>query len=610
MTSPPPRPKIEAPDPEALDLSLPPLPLQLNKVVLVMDLVESVRLMAAHEVSVVMLWHGFLQHAQGNVLPRFGGRLVKSLGDGILAEFDQAGAAVQCALALQRYFDPVNHDREPEEQLLLRAGLHATHIYVDANDVYGHGVNLAARVAGLAAPGETVVTAQVRDAIVDGIDGDLHDMGENYLKHWPEPVRTWSVQPAQQHTPSRADHGKGAAPSDFRPSIAVIPFESRSHDPGQLVIGELIADGVITQLARSQDLRVISRLSTTAFRGRAASPEEIDARLDTSFVLSGSYATLGSRLVIMAELCDTRRHEIVWADRLTGDIDDLMLDQSELLHTLALACAQQLLQSEVQRSLTLALPRLDSNELMLGGITLMHRSTKGALLRSRALLEAVTERHKRVSAPWAWLAKWHIMQVVQGLTNDPSKDFQQAIELADRALDLEPNSSLAMAVKGHALCHLGSDVDSSRHLLDGATQINPNDPIAWLYAGFWSSMWGDAHDAVDASERALRLSPLDPQRYYLQMLAANSYLAAGRLTESIQLSQSSLRTNRYHLPTLRALMAAQFEAGQTDEARATLQRLRMVQPDLTLEKYRSYGKASGLRSRIYMAMESLGLPKQ
>jgi TolB-like protein/class 3 adenylate cyclase len=575
-----------------------------------MDLVESVRLMAANEPGVVGHWHRFLHHARTVVLPERAGRLVKSLGDGILAEFERPSHAVLAALDLHRFFEPTNRSLPAAEQLHLRAGINATHIYVDANDVYGHGVNLAARVADLAAPGETVITASVHDQLVDGVDGDLEDMGESYLKHWPEPVRTWQVRPVSAQLAGARPRRPEAPLTDFRPTIAVIPFESRSLSPEHFVIGDLIADGVITQLSRSQDLRVISRLSTAAFRGRNARADEIDAGLDASFVLSGSYFTHGDRVVIMAELTHARRNETLWAERLSGDTADLLQDQSELLQQLAGACARHLLDAEVQRTLTLALPRLDSSALMLGGITLMHRSTRRDLERSFVLLEAVVHRHKRVATPWAWLAKWHVMQVAQGLTADPSKEFRSAIDLADRALDLEPSHSLAMAVKGHALCHLGSDLDASRRCLTEATQSNPNDAMAWLYLGFWACMWGDASEAVSASETALGLSPLDPQRYYLQMLAANSYLAAQRHEEAISLAQMSLRTNRFHLPTLRALLVAQFELGRTQDAHLTLNQLLGVQPDFTLSKYLSYGKPSALRSRIYSALQGLGVPDQ
>lgn len=587
----------------------PTLPLQRNKVVLVMDLVESVRLMAANESGVVGQWQRFLQHVRTVVLPAREGRLVKSLGDGILAEFERPNHAVLAALDLHRFFEPTNRSLAADEQLHLRAGINATHIYVDANDVYGHGVNLAARVADLAAPGETVITASVRDQLVDGVDGDMEDMGESYLKHWPEPVRTWQVRPTSGHMPYTRPRQASGQVTDFRPTIAVIPFESRSQSPEQFVIGDLIADGVIAQLSRSQDLRVISRLSTAAFRGRHASMSEIDAGLDANFVLSGSYFTHGDRVVIMAELTHTRRHELVWAERLSGDTADLLQDQSELLQQLSVACAHHLLDAEVQRTLTLALPRLDSSALMLGGITLMHRSTKRDMERSFVLIETVIDRHKRIATPWAWLAKWHIMQVVQGLAPDSGRAFQRAIDTANRALDLEPSSSLALAIKGHAMCHLGSDVDAAQRVLFDATECNPNDPMAWLYRGFWSCMWGNPKEAVQESEKAQNLSPLDPQRFYFEMLLANSYLMANQLGDTIKLCQSSLQKNRYHAPTLRALVIAQHESGQPAEARKTFEVLRSVQPDLTVSRFLAYGSKSPLRQRGADAFKALGLPE-
>ncbi len=583
------------------------LPLQQHKVVLVIDLVESVRLMAANEAAVVDRWQGFMRFAT-QCVPEHRGRMVKSLGDGLLAEFDEAADAVHTATALHGHFIHVNQSLPAQEQMHLRAGINASQLYVGEHDVYGHGVNLAARVASLAEPGDTVVTASVCDNIVDGIDGEIEDMGESYLKHWPEPVRTWRVHPVRAGQPVWRPAPREAEQADFRQSIAVIPFESRNASPEHFVVGELIADGVISQLSRSQDIRVISRLSTTAFRGRKAAAGEIDARLDATFVLSGSYATLGPKVVIMAELTDTRHNEVVWAERLNGDTMDLMEVHSELLGSLSTACAHAMLNAEVQRSMVLPVPKLDSNALMLGGITLMHRSTPRDLQRSLQLLEAVVERHKRVATPWAWLAKWHIMQVVQGLSGEPARDFQRAIDTADRALDLEPTSSLAMAIKGHALCHLGNDVEASRRLLQEATQNNPNDPMAWLYNSVWSQMWGTNENAVGEAEQALHLSPLDPQKYYFEMMLAASHAAMCHWEESVRFCHASLQKNRYHLPTVRCLLVAQYELGAIDDARETLNLLLSLQPNLTLTHYLSAGSQSPLRQRVANALSNLGLP--
>lgn len=602
-----PIPSPSAPVPEPVagpGLGLPPVQ---HKTVLVIDLVESVRLMGQNEQQVVRLWRGFVHHASTEVLPPLGGRLVKSLGDGLLVEFEHAAQAVQAALALHRHFDSVNRGLPAAQQLHLRAGLNATELYIDETDIYGQGVNLAARVAGLAAPGETVVTASVYDAIVVGVDAEVQDRGESYLKHWPEPVRTWAVSPLAEPGATPRMPAPEAATSDFRPSIAVVPFETRSHAQEQFVIGELLADGVITQLSRSPELRVISRLSTSAFRGRQATAAEVGRRLEVGYTLSGSYASLGDKVVINAELSDHRRGEVVWAERLSGDVMDLLQTDSALIQRLSEACAQALLAHVVQRTLVLPVPQLDSNALMLGGITLMHRSTPRDLQRSQELLEAVVERHKRVATPWAWLAKWHIMQVVQGLALEPALAFRQAVSVADRALDLEPQSSLAMAIKGHALCHLGSDVAQAHQLLHAATEANPNDPMAWLYRCVWSTMWGNTAEAVPEATKALELSPLDPQRYYFEMMLAASHLGAGQLQQAVALGESSLRQNRYHLPTIRTLMTAHYELDQVERARDLFALITQLQPALTLATYLQTGAVSPTRQRTARVLAALGM---
>jgi TolB-like protein/Tfp pilus assembly protein PilF len=374
------------------------------------------------------------------------------------------------------------------------------------------------------------------------------------------------------------------------------------------VIGELIADGVIAQLSRSRQMRVISRLSTTAFRGRGAQLSDIQAHLGSGYVLSGSYNVLGDRVVVMAELSDARRSDVVWADRMVGSIADLLQADSQLIQALTDSASQAVIENTVQRATILPCPQLDSNALLLGGIALMHRSTARDLERSRELLDAVTERHRRVATPWAWMAKWHILNIIQGRSANAPGEFRQAIDIADRALDLEPHSSLALAIKGHVQCHLGTQLDESRQLLLQATDANPNDHNAWLYAGFWSTMWGDPADAVRESERALELSPLDPQRFFIEMLVAHSYLHAHQLDKAIAMCKQSLRRNRYYLGSLRALITAQVESGDMDAARESCSLLQSLQPDLTITRFLQYGDKSDLRRRAAAALAMAGVP--
>jgi TolB-like protein/class 3 adenylate cyclase len=579
--------------------------LALNKTVLVIDLVESVRLMDRNEADTVAQWHHLTRYVRDQVLPRCAGRLVKSLGDGLMAEFDQAQLALQAAFALHGYTTEINASRDPQDQIWLRAGLNTSDVYADDLDIYGQGVNLAARGAGLADPGQTVVTGPVRDSIVDGVDADIQDMGESHLKHWARPVRTWKVWPVST---SNAARSPAPAPdqADLRPCIAVIPFDGGQAAPQHQVVGELIADGVITHLSRNAQLRVISRMSTSAFKGRALSLDDVGTHLSAAYALSGSFSVVGDRVLIQAELADVKRREVIWADRLGGPLDDLLQMHSQLILDLTDASSQALIRATVERARVLPLPQLDSHTALMGGISLMHRSTARDLDRSRELLEAVSERHNRVATPWTWLAKWHILNVIQGRSPDAPTEFRQAIQLADRALDLEPTSSLALAIKGHVQCHLGTQLDESRQLLLQATDVNPNDHTAWMYAGFWSTMWGNPADAVRESEKALELSPLDPQRFFIEMLVAHSYFSAHELDRAIEMCKQSLKRNRYYLATLRVLMASHHESGQSQEARAVFDMLEQLQPGMTVKKFLSYGADCSPRQRVAKAMQALG----
>jgi adenylate cyclase len=579
-----------------------------TNVIMVADVVESVRLMEQDEHEFIQRWQRFVRRALDEVLPDHRGRMHKSLGDGLMLEFDSAQQGVQAALALQGLCREANAGVPPERQMHLRIGSHVAQFVADEHDIYGTDVNLSARIATLAGPGEVVVTATLRDQLTAGLDADIEDLGECHLKHVREPVRVFRVGPVGQSPVISVPEPD--AP-DFRPTIAVIPFDARSNEAEHFVIGELIAEGVIAQLARSPDLRVISRLSTTALRGRASAMADVESRLGASFVLSGSYVASGSRILVMAELADTRNDSIVWSERMSGDVADLLESQSELLQRIASATSRALIDSEVKRSLSLPMPRLDSSSLLLGGISMMHRSSVLEFERSRQALDALIDRHGRLATPRAWLAKWHVLKIIRGLSASPEKDCVLALEQTKRALDLEPGNALTLAVEGHAYCQLRADHAMAELRLRQAIESNPNEPMAWLFRSVVSTMWGSPEDAVTEVEYANALSPIDPLRYYFDMLFAAALLTVHQQERAIAFARQSLRANRHHEPTLRVLLTAQFEAGHHEEARMTLAALLRESPGLTVSGYLAIGSgASVTRQRCASALRGLGVPEQ
>jgi TolB-like protein len=578
-----------------------------TKVLLVMDVVESVRIMEQDEHDFVRRWQQLVQQAEQQILPLHGGRIVKSLGDGLMLEFSSAQGCVNAAFALQHFSDQANDGQLPGSQMHLRMGAHMAEFVADKHDIYGTDVNLTARMATLAGPCELVISADLRDHLTAGLDADIEDLGECHLKHVKEPVRAYRVGQAG-HAPVVA--ATSTAPQEFRPTIAVIPFEARSNEPEHFVIGELVADGIIAQLSRSPDLRVISRLSTTAFRGRSGAIAEVETHLAATFVLSGSYIASGSKILLMAELADTRNNQIVWAERVSGDTLDLLQAQSEILNSVATAAAKALIDSEVHQSLVQPLPRLDSCSLMLGGIAHMHRSSASDFDRSRQVLEALLERHNRAATPRAWLAKWYILRVVRGMSDSPAQDSRRAIEHTERALDVEPNSALALAIQGHALCQLTGDASGSLHKIEEAIRLNPNESLAWLYKSVWSSMWGSSASSVDEAIIASSLSPIDPMKYYYDMILAAGYSFNRDYEKAIAFARRSLKANKHHQPTLRALLLAQGESGQIADALQTLSQLLQETPNLTITRYLAMGGASSsARQRVAQVLRNLGIPE-
>lgn len=592
---------------QSADLLLLVLPIS-QKVVLVVDLVESVRLMATDEAGTVARWHDFAHMAQSQTIPKHNGRLVKSLGDGLMVEFEQSRDAANAAHALHDVIAKNNAGLPPERQFHLRAGINATHVFTDNNDIYGAGVNLAARLATLAGPGETVVSASARDGLTDGLDATLEDLGQCYLKHIDQPVRAYRLGAA------------GAAPvvmaqrdytAPLQPTVAVIPFTSHSHEPEHFAIGELIADGVIGQLSRTVELKVISRLSTTVFRNREADMAQLETHLGANYVLSGSYVASGPKLLVIAELADSRTHTIMWSSRIPGHTSDLLQAESDVVRTISQGVFESLLGDAAQHARAQPWPTLAGYSLMLAGITLTHRTTRADFFKAMDIFSHLAERHPRNALVPAWLAKWHVLAAAQGWSPDVPATAQRALAQSTKAIDLDPDSSLALAIDGFVHSDLLNDFDGAMQRYDAAININPSESVAWLFKGLLHGFQGHKQEAVQAVDKALRLSPLDPARYFFDSLAASAYLSAGSYQRATELAQRSLRANATHVSTYRALVIAQGVSGDVEGARGSAKRLIALDPAFTVTRFlarRSGGGFDEMSKAFAEALRMSGVP--
>lgn len=556
------------------------------------DMVESVRHFQQDEEGTLARWLDLLAQVEAAILPRCGGRIVKRAGDGILVEFAEPTGALAAAFAMQHAAHRANHGLPEPRHVLLRIGIETADVILIRQDVFGHGVNLAERLAALAGAGEIFVSARVRERIAPDIDADIEDLGDCFLKHVREPVRVYRVGPPGP----RAAIDATFSPGEMLPVVAVVPFATAAADVDGRMLGEAIAEEVIGELSRSPDLAVISRLSTAPFRGRDATGEEIAAHLRANYILSGRYALHGEVVRLQAELAEAKSGRILWTHASCPRLAGILAGDLETIGELVDGIRVAVVAREVQRARTQPLPTLQSYTLLLAAVSLMHRLSVRDFEEARHLLQTLTDRARRQPLPNAWLAKWHVLRVQQGWSPDPRLDACQAMECTKRALDADPDCSLALAIDGLVHTNLLKRLDIAQDRYRLAIAASPNNGLAWLLKGTMHAFMGQGEDAVADTRRALMLSPLDPHRYYYDSLAGTACIAAGDYAQALRYGCRSLRENRTHTSTLRVIAIAQWRLGLTEDARRTVRRLLQLEPALTIARYLERSPAADFRT--------------
>jgi adenylate cyclase len=389
----------------------------------------------------------------------------------------------------------------------------------------------------------------------------------------------------------------------------VIPFSARSG--GHDVLGEVLADEVISALSRSSDLNVISRLSTTPFRAREATIGEVSAHLNASYVLSGAYRVSHGHVALAAELAEAKSGHVVWAREIKGRVAGILDGKDELIESVVGEVSAAVIARELERTQSQSPPTLENYTLLIGAITLMHRLSSHDFYRAREMLQVLTDRTPRLAIPQAWLGKWHVLRVQQGWSSDPKADTQIALECTKRALDSDSHCSLALAIDGFVHTNLLKRLDTAHERYELALDVNPNDSLAWLLKGMLHAFKGEGKQAVKDTQRALRLSPLDPHRYFYDSLAASAAVSAGQYERAIELARRSLRANRTHTSTYRVMAISQWESGRHEDARKTVKDLLRLEPALTVTKWleRSPSSAYEIGKICARALKEAGVPQ-
>ena len=560
-----------------------PLPGWERSVIVFVDVVESVRLMQLDEAGVIQRWRRFVADVAADILPPSQGRMVKSLGDGMLLEFGGVPAAVAAAHAMQARIQHGNVGHAPALAMWLRIGVHVAQVIRDQLDLYGSGVNLGARIAAAAQPGEVLASAEARAQLVPRLDGDIEDMGECYLKHVEGTHRLFRVKPPV--APPAWRPADSTPTPTLRPTIAVAPVRlaEGASLPGGLPAA--LADNLVAALARAPQWVVTSRLSTAALCGRQIDAAEMARVLGVQYLVSCTLHGHGNTVEVRTDIHEATTRQTVWQGARVGLMAELLTPDDTLTPSITHDIASALLKRQVSLAHDSALPTLAGYTLLLSAIATLHSLGTQDMLRSRAMLEHLVERHPRAPEAQVWLAKWHFLQIAQASSADRADTVRRARAQLDRALAEAPGHALALALTGHMAAYVDGDMARAEIWLTQAVRAGPNESLASLFLAQLLVNTGRATEAVQAIDHATALSPLDPLGYYYEVFAASAYSAAGRHEEALAMAQRSLRHNALHLSTWVQLIIEQVLTGRLEESRASASRYLVMRPAASVRHY-------------------------
>jgi adenylate cyclase len=379
------------------------------------------------------------------LVARHQGRVFKTTGDGVLVEFASAVNAVQCAVDLQHGMAAANDGVPEDRRVVLRVGVNLGDVVVEGSDLYGDGVNLAARLQELAEPSGVCVSAKVREEVGRKLEITFEDFGERQLKNITSPVRTYIVRPS----PSQPVTASRPLPLPDKPSIAILPFVNMSGDPEQEYFSDGVTEDIITDLSKVSGLFVIARNSSFTYRGKAVKVQEVSRELGVRYVLEGSVRKAGNRVRIVTQLIDGTTSGHLWAERYDRDLTDIFAVQDEVTREIVSALAVKLTQGERQRLRQKGTENLEAYDHYLRGRQLQMQRSKEANEEARALLEKAIELDRKFARAHAILANVHIVDAANRW-HDPEESLRKAHELAQRAVALDDDDAEAHWALGTA----------------------------------------------------------------------------------------------------------------------------------------------------------------
>jgi adenylate cyclase len=526
--------------------------------IMAVDVVGYSRLVGADEVGTLARVRAHRVELVEPVIAEYHGRVVRLTGDGALVEFGSAVDAVECAAAIQHGMVEREAARPEEQRIRYRIGINLGDIVLEDGDIFGDGVNVAARLQEVAEPGGICVSASVREQVRTKIALGFYDLGERRLKNIAAAVRVYRTAPTSSSS-------SALVPSIDKPSIAVLPFENLSGDPEQKYFSDGITEDIITELSRFRPLSVIARISSVALRTNSIKVQDIARELGVAYVVEGSVRRAAERLRITAQLVDAETGNHLWAERYDRELRDVFALQDEVARAVASTISGRVDAVGRDRAVRLSPTGLRAYDLVLRAKALTSKYTRADNEQALACAERAVELDSKSARAHAHAAWCYFFDYMAWWVADRKNALAKAYELAERAVMLDETDSFAHCILG-AVHWFRREYDEARSEIERAIDLNPNDPEARRYYGNLLVATGNPDAGIEQIDLGKRLNPFDTR--WVPWIRGIACFTARRYDEAI----ATLRQARDPINEVRGWLAASYaHAGRLQEARATLE---------------------------------------
>jgi len=542
------------------------------------------------------------------------GRIVKTTGDGMLVEFASAVDAARGAAEVQRAMATQNINVPQDKRIEFRIGIHVGDIIIDDNDIFGDGVNIAARLEGIAEPGGICVSDDAQRQIRGKTELAFDDMGPQSLKNIAEPMRAWRLQidkNSPSTLPKRAAAETAQPPAlPDKPSIAVLPFQNMSGDPEQEYFADGMVEEIITALSRFKSLFVIARNSSFTYKGKAVDIKQVGRELGVRYVVEGSVRKAAETVRIAGQLIDATTGAHLWADRFEGKLDDVFALQDKITEGVVSAIAPTVYKAEIDLAARRRPTNLSAYDLCLRAQPHFYSMTREGLAEALQLAHRALELDPRYGFAAFQAGSCHIFNITQGWAHDLNREIGEVTRLLSLALSIDENDPDVLATAGCATSFLTEDFATAAEMVDRAVALNPNSAFAWNQRGQAYLFGGQAAEALRSFERSIRLNPLDPMLYMTLAGMGIAFIELRRFDEAVAVARKAARQNQTYATTYRCLASALAHLGREAEVQKAVSRLLELEPNFRISEWVKRGAQWHRHNKLMIeGIRKAGLPE-